>query len=118
LISAQIVDPGKFLTFLANMHQGYRAKVEAAINASVLDGQTLARQLTPVKTGYLRTRNRTRLVTSSATMIIYELYNDADYAIYVCYGTYKMPARNFMTPAVAYTKLRMVERFAAIRPGN
>lgn len=60
-----------------------------------------------VDTGYMRSRN-TYVINRNELMLM----NDAHYAVYQEYGTYKMKAHPFMRPA-AYNYVNDLKRIAA-----
>lgn len=101
------------------MIEGYpvavRNQVALAVDVGTFAAHGRAVQLSPYKTGRLRRGNKVRKVGGLSWILVNELYNDVPYALFVCYGTRKMRARDFMTPAVQYGRKTMMERFMAIR---
>lgn len=62
--------------------------------------KNLASSRTPVRTGFLKSRNQTEQISRKEIRI----FNDAPYAGYVNFGTSKMVARPFFTSAIRYAK--------------
>lgn len=85
--------------------QGAKKAVQQALDIN----QSVSQVLTPIgkrtykrgseiHPGYLKSRNRQRWVKRGPDVYTGEYYNDAPYAVYVALGTYKMKARDFVTP--------------------
>lgn len=67
----------------------------------------LAKSRTPVRTGYMRSRNQMEQV--SRTEI--RLFNDASYSAYVNFGTSRMMSRPFFTSAIQQAKEQFPKLF-------
>ena len=78
-------------------------EVNAIIKHALELGLTVMQQNTPVDTGYLRSRDQIG-EESTGVVIIYTLFNDADYAQYVCLGTRFMAAQDFLAEATIVTR--------------
>jgi len=91
-----------------------RGQIEVAVLQAVHAGLEVCNQLTPYKTGRLRSGNKVKAITQGGEVITYALYNDVEYASYVCLGTYKMHARDFMHPAILVAQKQLRERLQAI----
>ena len=93
-----------FADFLANV-QALQASVPVTVHDIVEQatayGLTVTCDSTPVVTGYLQSRNQMEEAPeSTTTIIVYTLFNDADYADYVCFGTRFQDAQDFLTPGI------------------
>ena len=112
-------------TVLASL-EDYRIKKTAQVRIEVAgaaaDALEVAIELTPVSAdgshgmppGTLRDGNAIQRAEGLETLEVWELYNNVFYAGYVCMGTYKMAARDFMTPAFVIGRQRLYERLLAI----
>lgn len=78
------------------------AKAGAAIGKAALDIEGRAKQLAPVDTGNLRNS----ITAEQQSALAWVVAVGAEYGIYQEYGTHKMGARPFLTPA-----------FTAVAPG-
>lgn len=65
-------------------------------------------QNTPVLTGYLRSRVQVRWLSEAGEEIVYELFNDAEYAAYVEFGTTHMHAEPFFNPSVEDERAQLI----------
>lgn len=74
---------------------GMRAKAEAAVARAVQDAETLAKVNAPVDTGALRNS-----IMGEADGLEGAIYTGIEYSVYQEFGTYKMPAHPFFTPAI------------------
>lgn len=116
-ISATLTGRREIERFMGSFNKTLFDQAALAISAATLDAATFSKTLTPVKTGYLRTRTQTRGGKVSNSYVLYAFYNDAPYALFVCFGTRYVPARDFMTPAYQYGKQRLVARLAQMSVG-
>jgi HK97 gp10 family phage protein len=73
------------------------AEVKDLMEQLAKEGHDYMNGLTPVRTGYLKSRNQVE-----AAGLEFTLSNDADYAAAVNYGTRHMPARPFFEPTIEY----------------
>jgi hypothetical protein len=92
-------------------------KVAAAQLQSTQDGEQVAKDLSAVKTGYLRSRWKAELVESTRTRIVTTLSNDAPYAVPVIFGHRTasgswVPPRDSLTPAMLHIRRQLASRFA------
>jgi HK97 gp10 family phage protein len=110
----RVIGIDQFISRLQQLDQRVRSNARDAVNASVLEGQQMAMALSPVRSGYLRSRNQIHAAGGLTNVILYELYNDAPYARFVEWGTRKMRAHPFMTPAVEYARMRLARRLASV----
>lgn len=74
---------------------GMMPKAQAAVDKAAADIEAHAKQRAPVDTGALRNSIQSRPVAPLSA----EVTTGVDYAIYQEYGTHKMAAQPFMTPA-------------------
>lgn len=72
-------------------------KISAAMESIGQEGKDLMDSLTPVATGYLKSRNSLEIEDMTIT-----LGNDASYAGFVNYGTRFQSAQPFFEPATEY----------------
>jgi len=86
-----------------------RLPVEAggAVNETAEAVASAAQSNAPVDTGALRASIDVTKTGSTAAQVT----TGVDYAIYQEYGTYKMPAHPFMTPAAEAERGRYLSRF-------
>ena len=84
-------------------------EVEAELDPVGADMEDLSKSLVPVRTGFLQSS-----IYHRASGFELEFGAEADYASYVCFGTYKMPARPFLRPALDANQQKLLE---AIRVG-
>ena len=99
--------------------------VNEAVHLAAQDALEMANSLTPIGTkeyekdgedhpGYLLSRNQIVQTVSSTFVRVWALFNDAPYAGFVVLGTYKMAARDYMTPAFVYGRQQLEVRVAAV----
>ena len=74
---------------------GMVPKAQAAVTKAAMDIEAHAKGVAPVDTGNLRASIQARPVGSLHA----EVHAQASYSVFVEYGTYKMGAQPFMTPA-------------------
>lgn len=84
----------KFDQLSARMRQNIAEELNSGANSAV----SLAKQLAPVDTGFMRT-NITQTVNASPEKLRAEIESGADYSVFVEYGTVNMAAQPFFTPA-------------------
>ena len=118
-ISAHVIGVDEVVAKLAALDISMQVRAKQAVSASTLDAVTMAKQLSPVKTGFLRSRWQFNPIGSSPLFVLYELSNDARYALFVVYGHHTrsgsfVPPQDCLTPAVAYGQARLMARLAAI----
>lgn len=96
-VSAEIIEAG------ANGQPIYTGEYETievdysnAIDSACAKFEEVATQLVPVDTGYLRSS----IWAESDGYSMVSFYAEADYAQYVEFGTWKMPAQEYFRPAV------------------
>src|SRR5947209_3656971 len=98
------------------------SEVRQAVKDSAQDALDFAVALTPVSPdgshgnppGFLRAGNAIRPVSELATLEQWELYNPVFYAGFVIFGTYKMRAQDFFTPAFAVGRRNLQSRLESI----
>jgi HK97 gp10 family phage protein len=90
------------------------AQIQAVMQAGQQQVLAIMDSLTPVRTGYLKSRNQVRDISSGFT-IGFEAFNDADYAVFVVFGTSKMRARDFITPAMVFGRSYIISSLERIR---
>lgn len=117
-----------FDQWVKNLHAMEREvhdKVRDAVGAALGDQLTTSNHLTPIgirkytrgtesHPGHLKTRNQTRIIENGPNRYTGEYFNDASYAVFVALGTYKMRARDFVTPGFYYARKRLLERLGRI----
>ena len=79
------------------------------VEDAVAAAKDVADELCPVRTGYLRSRNKTQRTTWSGGLYAASLTNDAPYAAFVIFGTRYMRAQDFFTPAFVAGRRRLEE---------
>lgn len=110
-LSMEVIGIPQALDLMHRTWMRDRLNVAVCLNAATMDGNTLAKRLTPVKTGRLRRGNKIRQSHGGTeVLLLNELYNDVPYAVYVCYGTRKMRPRDFMTPAIVEARRSFLAR--------
>lgn len=105
------------VTVTSNRFAELAAKLPAlageAVRKAGLDIVTYAKMAAPVDTGYLR--NSITFQSQSATSGL--VYVGAEYGIYQEYGTRKMPAHPYFTPAVEAVRPQFEAAVAAALKG-
>jgi HK97 gp10 family phage protein len=79
--------------------------VDDAINTTTNNILQTALQLVPVRTGYLKST----LGFQRLMQWMYQLFARANYAVYVEYGTSRMAAEPYMTPAIEQHQADMIQ---------
>ncbi len=93
----------------------FERNVEAAAREAVKDGETEARRHSPVRTGYLRSRNKGVLHGwTTGGILRATLENDAPYALFVEVGTRRMRAQPFLQPGMVALSRSFERRLAAL----
>lgn len=111
------VEMEAWLNVMQGLTGELQRKVEAAQLQSTQDGEQVAKDLSAVKTGYLRSRWKAELVESTRTRIVTTLSNDAPYAVPVIFGhrtrsgSWVAP-RDSLTPAQLHIRKQLASRFA------
>jgi hypothetical protein len=90
-----------------------------AVAQTLEDVKAVGDPLTPYRTGFLRSRNQTRIVESNADQVMGEYYNDCDYAPPVLFGHHTrsgswVAGRDWMTPALLYGRSMLTQRLAEV----
>lgn len=80
---------------LGGYARGLKPRIAAAVQATASDIETYAKVLAPVSTGALRDS----ITAQSDGDLSAVVGSDLDYAVYQEYGTSRMPAQPFLTPA-------------------
>lgn len=86
---------------LRRVLQGEKAAIDRGAKAYAEAVKDLAQQLAPVATGALRESIH---VETGDTQGSYKVVAGVDYAVFQEYGTARMSAQPFLTPAVAHVK--------------
>ena len=100
----------EFMEKLAALKARRSGEVSLALLESAEDALTFSIPLCRVDTGFMVSRNNTRMVGKYTS----EFYNDAPYAVYNELGTYKMSAQPWMYPGWEYGCIRLEQRLVAI----
>ena len=121
-VSVEVIGVSEVVDKLAAFDVSCQGRATQAVSASTLDAQTMAKQLSPVATGFLRSRWMVNPIASTPLLILYELTNDASYAIFVIGGHHTksgsfVPPQDCLTPALAYGRSRLALRLAKIAGG-
>jgi len=117
-LHVEILGIPQALAALERVEREQQGEIVIAVDTATYKAQGLAMRLTPVKTGRLRAGNKVRQGTGgTAYLILNDLYNDVPYAIYVCYGTRKMRARDFMTPALVEARRWLISELRKVFGG-
>lgn len=82
--------------------------VDAELNDAAEEIQFLAQELAPVRTGALKASIHVQRIDHLALQV----RADAPYAAYVEYGTSRMAAQPFMTPAIEAVRAEYIARIA------
>jgi hypothetical protein len=119
-MEAEVFGIAKLIETLQGLPDELREKAEKATNASVIEGLQVARQLSPVKTGYFKSRWHVQAQGGTRERIFTELVNDAPYAVPLIFGhrtasgSHVAP-RDCLTPAILRSRQQLTRRLAAIR---
>lgn len=82
----------------AGLSRRMKTGIAEELNVAAAEGVSLAKQLAPVDTGFMRDHiSQTETATPQNPRITIE--SEADYSEFVEYGTVNMEAQPFMTPA-------------------
>lgn len=93
----------KFLSHLDDVENRLNNSVKQSVKQNALEMEAKAKMLAPVDTGNMR-RNINTSVQESSDSISAEVSSNAEYSIYVEYGTSKQQAQPFMHPAFVSQK--------------
>ena len=104
---------GLVAKFLATNAQ-VQVRAAMACNKAALDTQKDARTLAPVDTGNLRGSIQVRPASPALTEA--SVGPEAEYGVYVEYGTSRMSAQPFMRPAADRHGPAFVQAFERMRP--
>ena len=91
-----------------------RERVVKVVNETAQEVLSIAQQLAPVDTGFLRASGH---LEGDARGELQKVVFDAEYAGYVEFGTSRSAAQPFLRPAVASIKSRFNRRAGQIRAG-
>ncbi len=94
-ISCNIEGVEEFKAAMERFDSGLQRHVRRQLESWAADVEALAKQLVPVRTGYLRSTIYARIVEWVA-----EIGAEATYALFVEFGTRSMRARPYLFPAV------------------
>jgi HK97 gp10 family phage protein len=75
-----------------------RRNIAGAVNGAAESCVSLGQQLAPVDTGYMRDHIR-QIDTATSEQLRAVVESEADYSVFVEYGTVNMDAQPFFTPA-------------------
>lgn len=101
---------------LQRIEREIQAKAEHAVDAALDEQLNVSNPLTPVKTGYLKSRNQRRWIERGPYKYVGEYFNDAPYAVFVAFGTRRMRARDFVTPGFYSGRKTLIEQSARAVP--
>lgn len=87
-------------------------KVADLINKTAINIQNNAKRLAPVDTGRLRSSIRIRFYRDNGPAA--DIYTDVEYAAYLEFGTKRMSARPYMTPAWELERAKFEEALRSI----
>jgi HK97 gp10 family phage protein len=82
----------------AALSERMRRNIAEELNSSADSAVSLAQQLAPVDTGYMRD-NIKQTDQATTEHLRSEITSEADYSVFVEYGTVNMDAQPFFTPA-------------------
>jgi HK97 gp10 family phage protein len=82
----------------AALSERMRRNIAETLNEGADSAVSLAQQLAPVDTGYMRD-NIKQTDQATAEHLRSEITSEADYSVFVEYGTVNMDAQPFFTPA-------------------
>jgi hypothetical protein len=118
-ISVELVGLSELINELSQLETTTQMKAEQAVTDATNDALAASLPLIRVRTGYLRSRQQVRQSGSSGGLIMNELYNDADYARWECFGHHTrsgswVPGQDFMTAPLLVGERSLIERLNAI----
>lgn len=108
--SSSVTGMSQWLRALHQTELAVQKQAKGAVQAGLDANVSVSRVLSPVRTGYLKSRNEIRWVEKGPTRFVGEYYNDAPYAVFVALGTSRMRARDFVTPGFYAGRKKMLER--------
>ena len=91
----------------AIIRAGIQDATKQAIAKVCIDTESKAKNLAPVDTGYLK--NSIQMDLSRLSELVGEVAVGAEYAVYVEFGTSRMVAQPYMTPAAEDVGASLVE---------
>lgn len=98
--SEQIIGIDKVVAALGGWSTQAKTAIEQAFKGGVDQGVGVAVQLSPVRTGYMQSRNARKDVGWSGKTFEVDMINDADYALFVNSGTVHQAAQPFFSQGV------------------
>lgn len=117
-ISVEVVGMAELLNELSQYDFRTQDLAEAAVTAATQDALDASLPLIPVLTGYLKSRQQIRSAGGPGFPMM-ELFNDAEYAAFVCYGHHTrsgswVPPQDFMTAPLLVGQQSLQQRLIAI----
>lgn len=119
-MQVEVTGVEQLISTLNGLTDELRAQIEQVTVDAVNDGANVARSLSPVKTGYFKSRWQVSPPQSTREQIWVELTNDAPYAVPLIFGhrtrsgSHVAP-RDCLTPAILRTRQSLARRLTAIR---
>lgn len=119
-MSAEVTGITELISTLEKLPSELEERVRNETWAAAWEGLEVAQRLSPVETGYFRSRWQVRASVSSSTRIGVELANDAPYAAPLIFGhrtrsgTHVSP-RDCLTPAQLKIRQSLAKRYAGIQ---
>jgi hypothetical protein len=118
-VSVELVGLSELINELSQLETTTQMKAEQAVTDATNDARDASLPLIRVRTGYLRSRQQVRQSGNSGGLIMNELYNDADYAQWECFGHHTrsgswVPGQDFMTAPLLVGERSLNERLNAI----
>lgn len=104
----------RVLENLAAYEQDAQFAIEDALEAAAKEAKEYADHHVPVRTGYLKSRTQVGKLEKDIGGVSIELFNDAPYSGFVEFGTVHMRAQPFLTPAMEYGRMRLMNRLRSM----
>jgi hypothetical protein len=118
-MSTSVIGVDALIHTLNQMVVDRQEQVEKVLVDSVQGGAEIARNLSPVSTGYFKSRWQVQLKSSTKKRIVVALSNDARYAAPLIFGHrtrsgLHVAPRDCLTPAILWTKNAFFNRITGV----
>lgn len=109
-MNIEIEDINAIIAQLGQSFDDFQQGVDDAIQKAGQTGQSIARDMVPVRTGYLQDS----ITYDAPGVLISEYFTDVYYSVFVEMGTRKMQERHYMIPAYEEAKEQLLSDLQAL----